>query len=177
MNIKKLDKLRKMKNFDLISFIVPIIDFICPVGESPNRRYDNKYFLICMLDFVQTRVSWRKYKGTHECPIDGKYLNKIHNKWVKENVYTEIEKQVKNKYLKYDKEHKLKCQMIDSSFIANKGGSVKNNNHLLSDEEKKKNKKYVKIIKIYQKKNKKKKERLLILIDIMEEKNILIYPL
>ena len=44
-----------------------------------------------------------------------------------------------NKYLSTDREIKLKNQNIDTSFIANKKGSVKNNNHLLSDKEKEDN--------------------------------------
>jgi len=67
-------------------------------------------------------------------PIDGKYLNQIHNKFLRNNVYDEINKQLLNRYLKAGKEHKLKYQCIDSSFIPNKGGSVKNNNHLLNDD-------------------------------------------
>ena len=42
-------------------------------------------------------------------------------------IYYEIEKQLINKYLKTDKESKLKNQIIDSSFIPNKGGLIKNN--------------------------------------------------
>lgn len=57
------------------------------------------------------------------------------------NVYKEIERQLLNKYLKTDKESKLKTQIIDSSFIQNKQGSIKINNYLLSDKEKYKNEK------------------------------------
>ena len=131
--------LKKDSNFDLIKFAVPIIDLIAPIGISPNQKYDHKYFLICLIDFVESGTSWTKYKGTLEYPIGGKYLNQIHNKYVNFKVYEEINEALLRKYLTYGKEQKLKSQSIDSSFIANKRGSVKNNNHLLSDKEKKEN--------------------------------------
>ena len=132
--MKNLKELKKLKNFNLIDFAVPIIDHICPIGESPNGTYDNRYFLICLLDFIDRGVYWTKYTGTTDYPIKGKYLNEIHNKYQKNGVYDEIERQLKNKYLKTDRESKLKIQIIDSSFIANKQGSIKNNNHGESDE-------------------------------------------
>jgi len=73
-------------------------------------------------------------------------------------IYYEIEKQLINKYLKTDKENKLKNQIIDSSFIPNKGGLIKNNNHLLSNEEKNKNK-IIRETNKYLPKNKKIRER------------------
>jgi len=139
--MKKLCELKKLKNFNVINFAVPIIDLLCPIKHSPNKKYDNEYFLICLLDFIDTHVSWNKYKGPHDHPIKGKYLNQIHNKYVKKGVYCEIHRQLVNKYLQTDRESKLKGQIIDSTFTPNKGGSVKNNNHLLTDDEKIKNQK------------------------------------
>lgn len=110
-----------------------------PVKYSPNGRFNHKYFFTCLVDFVTKNVSWRKYKGTITHPVNGLYLNGIHNRYVDYKVYDELNRQILNIYLKKDKEKKLKIQMIDSSFIANKNGSVKNNNHLLKDETKKKN--------------------------------------
>lgn len=156
--IKKLHELKKILNFDLINFAVPIINFFCPIHYSPNNKYDNKYLFICLVDFLQTSSSWNKYRGTKEYPINGKYLNQIHNKYVKNGIYDEIEKQLLNKYLKTNRESKLKYQTIDSSFIQNKQGSVKNNDHLLSIKEKNDNEK----IRKYNKKvpkNKRKKKR------------------
>jgi len=83
------------------------------------------------MDFLKKNVSWTQYKGFDNLPISGKYLNQIHNKYVKNNIYEEINRQLLNKYLSTDREKKLKYQCIDSTFIANKGGSVKLNNHLL----------------------------------------------
>lgn len=75
----------KYKNFDFINFALPIVDFICaaqnittlwlcfggifvflnfiqehkdPIGNSPNQKYDNEYFLICLVDFVETSFNW-----------------------------------------------------------------------------------------------------------------------
>jgi len=76
------------------------------------------------VDFVTKNVSWRKYKGTITHPVNGLYLNGIHNRYVDYKVYDELNRQILNIYLKKDKEKKLKIQMIDSSFIANKNGSV-----------------------------------------------------
>lgn len=134
-----MNKLKKLKNFNLIDLAVPIIDLLCPVKYSPNGTYDNRYFLTCLIDFINVGHSWNKFKGTIQNPINGKYLNAIHNKYCRNNVYNEIEKQILNKYLKNGREKKLKFQTIDSSFIQNKQGSVKNNNYLLTNKEKIKN--------------------------------------
>jgi transposase len=139
--IKKLKDLKKLKNFNLINFAVPIIDHLRPIKYSPNGKYDNKYFLICILDFIEKNVSWKKYKGTIEYPINGLYLNQIHNEYCKLGVYDEIERQLKNKYLNTDRESKLKFQIIDSSFVSNKQGMLKKNNYLLTNEETEKNNK------------------------------------
>ena len=137
--LKKFHELKKMKNFNFIDFCVPIIDYLCPIKYSPNGKYDNRYFITCLIDFIETSTSWRKYKGTILYPIDGKYLNQIHNKYLKCGVYDEINKQLVEKYLRTDKENKLKYQSIDSSYIQNKQGTI-NNNYLLSTKEKQKNK-------------------------------------
>ena len=106
--IKKIKTKIENSTFNFVDFSVPIIDLIVPTKYSPNGRYDNRIFLICLIDFVNTQVSWRKYKGTHEYPIKGTYLNRIrvrisrsvnshanyareiHNKYVKNKVYEEI---------------------------------------------------------------------------------------
>src|SRR5436190_1720552 len=107
-----------------IDLVNPIIDLLAPVKFSPNGKYNNKYFLRCIIDFFNNCTSWRKYKGTHNFPINGKYLNDIHNKYVNKGVYEEINKVILSKYLKNGREDKLKYQLIDSSYISNKGGSV-----------------------------------------------------
>jgi len=127
----------------LIDIAVPIIDLYLPVQYSPNGEYDNRYFFICLLDFTCNRVSWRKYKGSITHPINGVYLNQIHNKYVKNGIYEKIFEQVLSKYLKNNKEKKLKYQIIDSSFVANKGGMINKNNHLLTDHMKEKNNKII----------------------------------
>jgi Transposase DDE domain len=134
VNYKKSDDINK-----LIDFAVPIIDFIVPVRYSPNRKYDNRYFFTCIIDFLNNSTYWTRYNGTIDYPIDGKYLNEIHNKYIKHKVYEEINKQLLIKYLKKNKAKKLKYQMIDSSFIANKKGNMKINDYLLNDTVKKKN--------------------------------------
>lgn len=127
--------------FDLISFAVPIIDSIIPLKYSPNRKYDNKYYFICLLDIINCGYNWSKYRGTLEYPISGKYLNSIHNKFVKNGIYEKINEEILKKYLSKGKEQKLKYQYIDSTFVANKNCSIKNNNHLLSKKAKEKNEK------------------------------------
>ena len=137
--MKKLMNSVKMSKFDFINMATPIIDVIVPIKYSPNGTYTNKYFFTCLIDFVESSVHWTKYRGTVDFPIRGKYLNQIHNKYVKNNVYEEINKQLLNIYLKTDKEIKLKNQILDSSFVQNKGGSINNNNYLLSENTKQKN--------------------------------------
>jgi IS5 family transposase len=138
--IKKFCKLKKLKKFNFIDFAVPIIDSICPFNNTPNAKYSNRYFIICIVDFIDKHVSWSKYRGTHEYPINGKYLNQIHLRYCREGVYDSILASLTEKYLKYDRESKLKIQSADSSFIANKQGTS-DNSYLLSDEEKQKNNK------------------------------------
>ena len=130
-------------NFDLIDFAVPIIDLLSPIKYSPHQKYDNRYFLTCIINFIETGVSWSNYKGTINYPINGKYLNQIHNKYLKKGIYEEINKQLLTKYLNKNKAIKLKEQIIDSSFISNKAGYVNSqiNNNLLSTKVKQKNKK------------------------------------
>jgi hypothetical protein len=127
-------------NSYLIKLAVPIIDFLVPIKYSPNKKFDNRYFFTCIIDFIKNNTYWSRYKGSIDNPIDGKYLNQIHNKYVKKGVYDAINKELLNIYLKKNKSIKLKNQIIDSSFIPNKGGSIKNNNHLLNDNVKNKNK-------------------------------------
>ena len=55
---KKLKELKRLKHFDFISFAVPLIDHLCPIKYSPNQKYDNEYFLKCLLDFVDSSTSW-----------------------------------------------------------------------------------------------------------------------
>ena len=50
-----------------------------PIKYSPNGEYTHRDFLTCLIDYATKNVSWRKYKGTIDCPIDGRYLNAIHN--------------------------------------------------------------------------------------------------
>lgn len=167
IKLKKLCELKRLASFDFIDFAVPIIDLLCPIKYSPNGKYDNRYFFKCIIEFLETQVNWQKYKGAKELSIKGNkeisvkgtYLNEIHNKYVKYGVYDQIHKQITILYLKTDRESKLKFQMEDSSFVANKGGSVKNNNHLLSEKEKDDNKKLVQENKKIKKLNKKIKKQ------------------
>jgi len=151
-NLKKIKKLEN--NFDIIGFSASIADIMLPIKYSPNQKYDYKYLFACLYDFINTSTSWNKYRGFENFPINGKYLNQIHNKLVNNGVYEEINRQLLNIYLKKGKEIKLKYQMIDSSFIRNKVGSIKNNNHLLSDQVKEKNKIIEEENKIIDKENK-----------------------
>jgi len=54
--MKTLKELNKLKNFNLIRFAVPIIDYLCPIKYSPNQKYSNEYFFICLLEFVDGGV-------------------------------------------------------------------------------------------------------------------------
>ena len=140
MNKDKIQVNKLFYGMDIIIKIgVPIMNLLHPIQYSPNQKYDNEYFLICLLDFTTKNVSWTKYTGTPTHPIVGKYLNQTHNTLVTNNVYEAINTELLNEYLKKDKEEKIKIQMIDSSFVVNKEGSVKNNNHLLNDNVKQKN--------------------------------------
>lgn len=137
MNINK-NLINNIGITKFIDLVVPIADLISPIKYSPYGKYDNRYFLLCLVDFILNHVSWRKYRGSPLYPINGIYLNEIHNKYIRNGVYKAINKQILNRYLKKGKEEKLRYQIIDSSFIPNKCGSIKKNNHLLSNRAKKK---------------------------------------
>lgn len=140
---KFIENSKKSKVDKFIDLSASIANIYCPMKFSPNQKYDNKYFITCIVDFFMNNTSWSRYRGTPKCPINGRYLNQIHNKYVSAGVYEKINNEVLKCYLKKGREKKLKHQIIDSSFIANKGGSVTNaaNNALLSEDVKKKNKK------------------------------------
>ena len=126
--IKKLCKTNRDPNFNLIDFAVPIINILVPFKGFPSQKYDHKYFFTCIFDFINNGVYWRRYKGTKEFPINGRYLNQIHHQYIKHHVYEEINRQLLNKYLLTGKEKKLKYQLIDTSFITNKKGIHKSSN-------------------------------------------------
>lgn len=161
-NINEYIKLNDLETFFKIA--VPIADYLAPINYSPNGSYDNKYFLACLIDFIKNHVYWKHYIGP-ECPLNnkrikGKYLNQIHNRYVKCGVYEQINKKLLDEYLKNGKEGKIKYQIIDSSFIQNKRGSTKNqiNNNLLNDKTKQKNIKIANENKYLPKKERKKEE-------------------
>jgi hypothetical protein len=147
-----------------LKIAVPIADYLAPIKYSPNGSYDNKYFLICLSEFVKNHVHMEHYMGKpysikNKC-IKGHYLNQIHNKYVKCGVYDAINKKLLETYLKKGRSDKIKIQIIDSTYIPNKRGSVKNqtNNYLLSDKVKLKNIKIRENNKICPKKERKKEE-------------------
>ena len=61
--LKKLIKYYKKYNF--IDDVVPIIDLLSPIKYSPNQKYDNKYFLICLIDFINNSSSWSCWNASH----------------------------------------------------------------------------------------------------------------
>ena len=139
-NIVKFPKI--YKNFNIIDFAVPIIDVVMPVKYSPARKYDTRYIFTCLLDYFKKGGPWTSYVGLPNDsydPIKGKYLGDYHRLYVDNGVYDELNRQILNLYLSKGREQKLKYQSIDSSFVANKGGSIEKNNYLLSEKVKNKN--------------------------------------
>jgi hypothetical protein len=139
-NIVKIPKI--YKNFNLIDFAVPIIDVVMPIKYSPAQKYDTRYIFTCLIDYFKKGGPWTSYVGLENYPNDpikGKYLGEYHRKYVDNGVYDELNRQILNLYLSKGREEKLKYQSIDSSFIANKGGSIEKNNYLLNEKVKDKN--------------------------------------
>ena len=110
MKIRKFDS-----NFDFVNYCIPIIDLLSPLKYTHNRKYCNEDFLVNMLEFVIGGTKWIYYRGPPECPIGGKYLNEIHNKWCHLGVYNEINKALTKKYLSINREMKLKDQLLEST--------------------------------------------------------------
>lgn len=126
---------------------VEVANRLAPIKHSPNKKYSHEYFFRCLIEFTQTSVSWSRYKAPGVDGVSGKYLNSIHQKYVKTGVYEEINKQLLGLYITTGKEEKLKFQVIDSKFVQNQQGSVKSeaNNSLLSTKVKETNKIILKI--------------------------------
>jgi len=83
----------------------PLLRSVCRAASEPAalrnkvRRTGRSDGLTCR---SANKVYWNKFKGTNEYPIKGKYLNQIHNKYVKKGVYREIHKEILKKYIKID---------------------------------------------------------------------------
>jgi len=138
MKNKPFRELKKLKNFDFLEMAAQIAYQIWPFQGSSKTDYDHKYFFICIADFIDIQVSWRRYRGTSDYHIRGRYLNEIHNEYCRRGIYNAIFEANVDIYLKRECESKLITQSIDSSFIANKQGT-KNNDNLLSNKEKQQN--------------------------------------
>ena len=91
--MKRKNIIQKIGINKLIDIAVPIINLMIPIKYSPNGEYSHQDFLTLLIDYTSKNVSWRKYKGTIDCPIDGRYLNANHNNYVKNGVYDEINRQ------------------------------------------------------------------------------------
>ena len=116
----KSNKRIRIKKFDFMKEIVSVAERVY-VRKSKNIKYTHQELLTCLIHFVSTHVSWRKYKGI-DIPISGKYLNSVHLKYIEKGVYKAINEHLIEIYLKNNKCAKLKYQSIDSSFIPNKLG-------------------------------------------------------
>jgi hypothetical protein len=51
-------KIKNINDFNLIEFATPIIDLMAPIKFSPNQKYNNSYFLLCIFDFITSGTSW-----------------------------------------------------------------------------------------------------------------------
>jgi transposase len=140
-SLRKLIKKIKEKGnqFDFIEYFTSIADLCVPLKYSPARKFTHKDFFKCFLEFVETRCSWSKFRASTDFPISGKYLNHLHNQYVRSGLYQELFRQVLDPYFTEDKAIKTKCQIADTSYIPNKQGSVHNNNIYLCDSVKEKN--------------------------------------
>lgn len=107
--------------------MVDIIDSKIIQYSSHRRIYSTENIITCIIDCITKSVPWSKYISPPEIGISGKYLNEYHNKYINAGVYEAIFEAYINIYLKKNREIKLKYQYLDSSFVQNKGGSIKNN--------------------------------------------------
>ena len=65
--------------------------------STARKKREARFFQRIRKSAVRTfssSASWNKYKGTINYPINGKYLNEIHNKFVKNGIYEEINKRM-----------------------------------------------------------------------------------
>lgn len=84
-----------------------------------NKKYEEIDFINGIIDIINNCSYWSRYKGK----INGKYLNKRHNEYIKWGVYECLYRIVLLSYYSTNKFNKLKYQSIDSTFIKNLYGT------------------------------------------------------
>ena len=72
-----------------------------------NIKYTTKDYIMGIIEVLSNNISWRKYNGK----IDGRILNNKHNYYIKLDVYKNLYKSIKEKYLDRTK---MKYLSIDS---------------------------------------------------------------
>ena len=72
-----------------------------------NIKYTTKDYIMGIIEVLSNNISWRKYNGK----IDGRILNNKHNYYTKIDVYKDLYKSIKEKYLDRTK---MKYLSIDS---------------------------------------------------------------
>ena len=80
-----------------------------------NKKFEEIDFINGILDVINNCAYWNRYKGL----INGKYLNKRHNRYNKWGVYECLYRIILLIYYSTNKFNKLKNQSIDSTFIKN----------------------------------------------------------
>jgi len=57
------NKRNRIKKFDFMNEIVNVATELYP-RTSPNCKYTHRELLTCIIHFVDTHISWKKYRGT-----------------------------------------------------------------------------------------------------------------
>jgi hypothetical protein len=116
---------RNSNNFEnrFKSLLVTIIDTLH--GATINHDYVRNFKFTTLeivgelIDVISNETYWNRHNGL----IDGKYLNKLHNKYQKLGVYDLLYRIILIGYFGERKFEKLKYQSIDTTFIRNLYGA------------------------------------------------------
>lgn len=110
-NVHYLEHIRKHRN-------------IC---YNSNTKYTSNELFNSLVNQIQNKVYFSR-KSLDKPIIDGKYLNNIHNKRVREKFYETFYSRALNEYIKETNGTTLSILSIDSTFICNVLGNLRGNN-------------------------------------------------
>lgn len=97
------------------------------INHNSNCTYTSDNIFTSLMDQTQNKVYFSRTMFTKPI-IDGKYLNNIHNKFVREHFYVSLYSKILNEYIKETHGLTLGTLSADSMFVCNVLGNIKGNN-------------------------------------------------
>ena len=104
MNFLK-ESILKYKNKDLSELVyisANIAESIQPITKNNKYKYSYIDIFSNIYDFLICGTTFSNYRSQCKNPIKGKYLNELHNKLCRLNIFEQINKTITLKYLEKD---------------------------------------------------------------------------